>query len=137
MLSLLYPHLYLHLYSVFPAMARSALVQHYTPLYDTVLYWWDTADVLRWLLVLVGWIPLQDVSLLTIEEGIFEVKSTAGDTHLGGERWGCCSQAQDSTVQYSVLHTLLYVQTRTSTVQNSTERQCIVLIWAYHTMRQI
>ena len=26
-----------------------------------------------------------DVSLLTIDEGIFEVKSTAGDTHLGGE----------------------------------------------------
>ena len=26
-----------------------------------------------------------DVSLLTIEEGIFEVKATAGDTHLGGE----------------------------------------------------
>uniref|UniRef100_A0A7N0UEZ8 Heat shock protein 70 n=1 Tax=Kalanchoe fedtschenkoi TaxID=63787 RepID=A0A7N0UEZ8_KALFE len=26
-----------------------------------------------------------DVSLLTIEEGIFEVKTTAGDTHLGGE----------------------------------------------------
>nr|WHV00578.1 Hsc70 [Daphnia magna] len=26
-----------------------------------------------------------DVSMLTIEEGIFEVKSTAGDTHLGGE----------------------------------------------------
>jgi heat shock 70kDa protein 1/2/6/8 len=26
-----------------------------------------------------------DVSVLTIEEGIFEVKSTAGDTHLGGE----------------------------------------------------
>ena len=25
-----------------------------------------------------------DVSLLTIEEGIFEVKATAGDTHLGG-----------------------------------------------------
>ncbi|KAG2581406.1 hypothetical protein PVAP13_6KG026235 [Panicum virgatum] len=24
-------------------------------------------------------------SLLTIEEGIFEVKATAGDTHLGGE----------------------------------------------------
>ena len=40
-----------------------------------------------------------DVSLLTIEEGIFEVKATAGDTHLGGEDfdnrmvdyflWGC------------------------------------------------
>merc|ERR1712021_21419 len=26
-----------------------------------------------------------DVSLLTIEEGIFQVKATAGDTHLGGE----------------------------------------------------
>ncbi|XP_035391796.1 heat shock cognate 71 kDa protein isoform X2 [Electrophorus electricus] len=26
-----------------------------------------------------------DVSILTIEDGIFEVKSTAGDTHLGGE----------------------------------------------------
>ena len=26
-----------------------------------------------------------DVSLLAIDEGIFEVKATAGDTHLGGE----------------------------------------------------
>jgi len=26
-----------------------------------------------------------DVTLLTIEEGVFEVKATAGDTHLGGE----------------------------------------------------
>jgi heat shock protein 1/8 len=26
-----------------------------------------------------------DVSLLTLEEGVFEVKATAGDTHLGGE----------------------------------------------------
>ena len=26
-----------------------------------------------------------DVSLLTLDEGIFEVKATAGDTHLGGE----------------------------------------------------
>ena len=26
-----------------------------------------------------------NTSLLTIEEGIFEVKATAGDTHLGGE----------------------------------------------------
>jgi molecular chaperone DnaK (HSP70) len=26
-----------------------------------------------------------NVSLLTIKEGIFEVKATAGDTHLGGE----------------------------------------------------
>jgi len=26
-----------------------------------------------------------DVSILAIDEGIFEVKATAGDTHLGGE----------------------------------------------------
>merc|ERR1719162_1206814 len=26
-----------------------------------------------------------DVTLLSIDEGIFEVKATAGDTHLGGE----------------------------------------------------
>jgi molecular chaperone DnaK (HSP70) len=26
-----------------------------------------------------------DVSILTIEEGVFEVKATSGDTHLGGE----------------------------------------------------
>ena len=26
-----------------------------------------------------------DVSLLTLDDGIFEVKATAGDTHLGGE----------------------------------------------------
>lgn len=25
-----------------------------------------------------------DVSLLTLDEGVFEVKATAGDTHLGG-----------------------------------------------------
>jgi heat shock 70kDa protein 1/2/6/8 len=31
-----------------------------------------------------------DVSLLTIEEGIFEVKATAGDTHLGGEDFDNC-----------------------------------------------
>ncbi|KAL0247998.1 hypothetical protein GEMRC1_003237 [Eukaryota sp. GEM-RC1] len=39
-----------------------------------------------------------DVSLLTIEDGVFEVKATAGDTHLGGEdfddrlvKW-CCDE---------------------------------------------
>ena len=31
-----------------------------------------------------------DVSILTIENGIFEVKSTAGDTHLGGEDFDNC-----------------------------------------------
>ncbi|PIL29071.1 transporter [Ganoderma sinense ZZ0214-1] len=31
-----------------------------------------------------------DVSLLTIKEGIFEVKATAGDTHLGGEDFDNC-----------------------------------------------
>ena len=29
-----------------------------------------------------------DVSLLSIEDGVFEVKATAGDTHLGGEDFG-------------------------------------------------
>merc|ERR1712198_616441 len=29
-----------------------------------------------------------DVSILSIDDGIFEVKSTAGDTHLGGEDFG-------------------------------------------------
>merc|ERR1711963_107186 len=29
-----------------------------------------------------------DVSILSIDEGIFEVKATAGDTHLGGEDFG-------------------------------------------------
>jgi len=38
-----------------------------------------------------------DVSLLTIEEGIFEVKATAGDTHLGGEDFD--SRMQNHFVQ--------------------------------------
>ena len=39
-----------------------------------------------------------DVSLLTIDDGIFEVKATAGDTHLGGEDFDnvivtkCCAE---------------------------------------------
>lgn len=39
-----------------------------------------------------------DVSLLAIEDGIFEVKATAGDTHLGGEDFDnklveyCCAE---------------------------------------------
>ena len=41
-----------------------------------------------------------DVSLLVIEGGVFEVKATAGDTHLGGEDFDnklveyCCSYFQ-------------------------------------------
>ncbi|NP_001072429.1 heat shock protein family A (Hsp70) member 1 like [Xenopus tropicalis] len=31
-----------------------------------------------------------DVSILTIDDGIFEVKATAGDTHLGGEDFDNC-----------------------------------------------
>ena len=31
-----------------------------------------------------------DVSLLTIEEGILELKATAGDTHLHGEDFNNC-----------------------------------------------
>jgi len=39
-----------------------------------------------------------DVSLLQIDEGVFEVKATAGDTHLGGEDFDsklvdyCCAE---------------------------------------------
>lgn len=39
-----------------------------------------------------------DVSLLSIEDGVFEVKATAGDTHLGGEDFDnklveyCCAE---------------------------------------------
>ena len=31
------------------------------------------------------WRPYQETSILTIEEGIYEVKSASGDTHLGSE----------------------------------------------------
>ena len=31
-----------------------------------------------------------DVSLLSLEDGIFEVKATAGDTHLGGVEFDRC-----------------------------------------------
>ena len=39
-----------------------------------------------------------DVSLFAIEDGVFEVKATAGDTHLGGEDFDnklveyCCAE---------------------------------------------
>lgn len=44
-----------------------------------------------------------DVSLLTIDEGLFEVKATNGDTHLGGEDFDdklveyCCSYFKRQT----------------------------------------
>ena len=44
-----------------------------------------------------------DLSILTIEDGIFEVKATAGDTHLGGEDFDnllveyCCGEFQRKT----------------------------------------
>jgi hypothetical protein len=38
-----------------------------------------------------------DVSLLTIEDGVFEVKATAGDTHLGGEDFGQSGEANRET----------------------------------------
>ena len=48
-----------------------------------------------------------DVSLLTIEEGIFEVKATAGDTHLGGEDFD--NRLVNFFVQVSVLLKRLHV----------------------------
>jgi L1 cell adhesion molecule like protein len=45
-----------------------------------------------------------DVSILSIEDGIFEVKSTAGDTHLGGEdfdnRMVCIVYSHTDTIAY-------------------------------------
>ena len=44
-----------------------------------------------------------DLSVLTIEDGVFEVKATAGDTHLGGEDFDnllveyCCGEFQRKT----------------------------------------
>ncbi len=46
-----------------------------------------------------------DVSLLTIEEGIFEVKATAGDTHLGGEDFD--NRLVNFFVQVCLLRSLL------------------------------
>ncbi|KAG1723916.1 putative HSP 70, partial [Suillus paluster] len=58
-----------------------------------------------------------DVSLLTIEEGIFEVNTTAGDTHLGGEDFNSrlinhlvqefkCKHELDLSFNLHVLHRL-------------------------------
>ena len=37
------------------------------------------------IIILTICVGTHDVSILTIEDAIFEVKATAGDTHLGGE----------------------------------------------------
>jgi heat shock protein 5 len=43
-----------------------------------------------------------DVSLLSIDDGVFEVLATAGDTHLGGEdsrpTWSCISSRRDQSL---------------------------------------
>lgn len=48
-----------------------------------------------------------DVSLLTIEEGIFEVKATGGDTHLGGEDFD--NRLVNFCVQVQILLQLCYL----------------------------
>ena len=50
-----------------------------------------------------------DVSLLTIEDGIFEVQATAGDTHLGGEDlppWlrTLCEREARELLEYELTH---------------------------------
>jgi len=42
-----------------------------------------------------------DVSLLTIDDGIFEVKATAGNTHLGGEDFD--NRKVNSFVQHKII----------------------------------
>lgn len=44
-----------------------------------------TSDVERTVLIFDLGGGTFDVSLMTIEGGVFQVKATAGDTHLGGE----------------------------------------------------
>jgi L1 cell adhesion molecule like protein len=36
-------------------------------------------------MVIISCLGTHDVSILTLDGGIFEVKATGGDTHLGGE----------------------------------------------------
>ncbi|EHB15380.1 Heat shock cognate 71 kDa protein [Heterocephalus glaber] len=51
-----------------------------------------------------------DVSILTIEDGIFEVKSTAGDTHLGGGLWQLNEKAlHDAKLDKSQIHDIVLV----------------------------
>src|SRR3712207_7799714 len=40
-----------------------------------------------------------DVSVLEIGDGVFEVKSTAGDNHLGGDNWDKRSEEHTSELQ--------------------------------------
>ncbi|ELK30986.1 PREDICTED: heat shock cognate 71 kDa protein [Myotis davidii] len=50
-----------------------------------------------------------DVSILTIEDGIFEVKSTAGDTHLGGEDFDIEKALRDAKLDKSQIHDIVLV----------------------------
>lgn len=44
-----------------------------------------------------------DVSLLTIDDGAFEVQATAGDTHLGGEDFGKHSMGRKDWIGSDIL----------------------------------
>jgi Hsp70 protein len=44
------------------------------------------------------------VTLLTIDGGIFEVKSTSGDTHLGGEVRHYAQNKAPNALQLTCLH---------------------------------
>jgi hypothetical protein len=47
-----------------------------------------------------------DVSILTIDNGVFEVISTNGDTHLGGE--ACAGMGGLTAVVLSILHRICF-----------------------------
>lgn len=77
-----------------------------------------------------------DVSLLSIDEGIFEVKATAGDTHLGGEDFdnrmvthvssGSPSflQHRNGVVFYVTAETVSYISILWNSI--ASEKQCSI-----------
>ena len=74
-----------------------------------------------------------DVSLLTIEEGIFEVKATAGDTHLGGEDFDNRLVNHFTQVGLWEAHHLVLVRPTTSPRGAFGLARCVVLgpVWAH------
>ncbi len=63
-----------------------------------------------------------DVSILTIEDGIFEVKSTSGDTHLGGE---CENIPKFLLHSFHITRQSSSDETSVPTFAVSTERLCL------------
>ncbi|PPD79398.1 hypothetical protein GOBAR_DD23668 [Gossypium barbadense] len=72
-----------------------------------------------------------DVSLLTIEEGIFEVKATAGDTHLGGEDFDNRKHKKDISSNARALRRLRTTCERAKRTLSSTAQTAIEIDLLY------